>query len=153
MDYTLCRPPHAPYIKNPLGCELTGLTTNLNGQNCGDPPTHETCTTGQEPTRTRVTVTLAAIMIMDESGLHRRHCPLGSVPLAATQNKAGSNWRTCLAWSIARGTASKMLFMDKDTLSAMLWDYVNMGAIQANIKSIVDSVLFRHRAAQLQPPL
>jgi hypothetical protein len=77
--------------------------------------------------------------------------PLGSAP--GTRNKAARNWRTCLTWAIGRDTAAQLLPMTSETLSAMLWDFTAMGASKSTLKSIVDAVLSRHRAAGATSPL
>ena len=77
--------------------------------------------------------------------------PLGTAH--ATRLKAWRNWRSCLTWAVGRGVPGHLLPMSRDTLLAMLWDFTAMGASRSTLKSIVDSVLARHRDGALPPPL
>jgi hypothetical protein len=77
--------------------------------------------------------------------------PLGSAP--GTRIKAWRNWCTCLTWAIGRHATDKILPMHPDVLHAMLWDFTAMGASKSTLKSIVDSVISRHRDAQLKSPV
>ena len=69
--------------------------------------------------------------------------PLGTAP--GTRIKAWRNWCTCLTWAIGRHSTDKILPMHSDVLHAMLWDFTAMGASKSTLKSIVDSVIARHR--------
>ena len=77
--------------------------------------------------------------------------PLGTA--RATRLKAWRNWRSCLTWGTARNTLDRILPMDHDTLLAMLWDFTAMGASRSTLKSIVDSVIARHRDGNLPSPV
>ena len=77
--------------------------------------------------------------------------PLGTA--RATRLKAWRNWRSCLTWGTARNTLNRILPMDHDTLLAMLWDFTAMGASRSTLKSIVDSVIARHRDGNLPSPV
>ena len=77
--------------------------------------------------------------------------PLGSA--RGTRVKAWRNWLTVLTWALARGALGRVLPMDVDTLQAMLWDLTAMGASKSTLKSVVDSVIARHRDAHLPSPV
>ncbi len=77
--------------------------------------------------------------------------PLGTA--RTTRVKAWRNWRTCPTWGVARGSLHRILPMYHDTLLGMLWDFTVMGASRSTLKSIVDSVIARHRDGNLPPPV
>ena len=77
--------------------------------------------------------------------------PLGTAP--ATRTKAARNWRSCLTWALARDALPQLLPMPPDVLQAMLWDFTAMGASKSTLKSIVDSVIARHRTGRLPSPV
>ena len=78
------------------------------------------------------------------------------IPLGSARNtrlKAQRNWRSVLTWAVGRHTLDQILPMDTRTLQAMLWDFTAMGASRSVLKSVVDSVISRHRDAQLPSPV
>ena len=77
--------------------------------------------------------------------------PLGTA--RGTRLKAQRNWCSVLTWAVGRNTLDQILPMDARTLQAMLWDFTAMGASRSTLKSIVDSVIARHRDARLPSPV
>ena len=77
--------------------------------------------------------------------------PLGTA--RATRLKAWRNWLTVLTWAASRSALDRVLPMDVSVLQAMLWDFTSLGASNSVLKSIVDSVLARHRSAHLPSPV
>ncbi len=72
---------------------------------------------------------------------------LGSA--SATRVKAWRNRCSVLTWAASRSTLDSILPMDTTVLQAMLWDFTSMGASNSVLKSIVDTVVARHREARL----
>ena len=77
--------------------------------------------------------------------------PLSTAP--KTRTKAARYWRACLTWAAARDSMRNLLPMPLETLHAMLWEFTTMGASKSTLKAVLDSVIARHRSANLPSPV
>ena len=77
--------------------------------------------------------------------------PLGSA--AATRTKAWRNWCAVVTWATARDALHCILPMSRITLQALVWEFTVVGGTRSVIKSIVNSIITRHRERRLPSPL
>ena len=77
--------------------------------------------------------------------------PLGTA--RATRVKAWRNWCTVLTWAATRSCLHQILPMPASVLQALLWEFTSLGASNATLKSVLDSIISRHREARLPSPI
>ncbi len=71
----------------------------------------------------------------------------------ATRVKAWRNWCTVLTWAATRSCLHQIIPMPASVLQALLWEFTSLSASNATLKSVLDSIISRHREASLPSPI
>lgn len=90
--------------------------------------------------------------VADLSRLFRAHVrPLERAH--KTRKKHSTSWNSVVTWAVARNALPEILPMNENTLEALLWDALSLGASLPVLKGLINSIKARHRCYLLEPPL
>jgi len=90
--------------------------------------------------------------VADLSRLFRAHVrPLERAH--KTRKKHSTSWNSVVTLAVARNALPEILPMNENTLEALLWDALSLGASLPVLKGLINSIKARHRCYLLEPPL
>ena len=70
-----------------------------------------------------------------------------------TRERNWAHWTPVVTWAIARGATNRLMPMNRDTLKALSWDFLMMGASRSQIVAVWSAVQSRHMSFGFDPPI